>query len=198
MISEAASEPKLDKPGAGLPAFEWLLARYLIFPYRFATSSKEKAITDFVMESEKVVTLIAPIPSHQLSERRLIARLRGMEDSSRFWSVAMAVEHLISSGTSARRIILDLSNGGTQLPHFKIADIKPSAQSALATLQGRFTKMSQDFVSGIANVNIGAHPEATYPHPWFGPLNACQWLTFVAPHQRIHRQQIEAIIALLD
>jgi hypothetical protein len=49
--------------------------------------------------------------------------------------------------------------------------------------------------SAISASNINAFPQLTYPHPWFGPLNAQQWLAFAAPHENIHRKQIEAIIA---
>jgi hypothetical protein len=197
MNSQTLTEPKLDRPGAGLPFFEWAVARYVIFPYRFATGSKDRAIADFIRESKQVLSLAEPLTPQELSERRLIKRLRGIEDSSRYWSVGMAVEHLIAAGKAARRVILDLSQGGTKLPEFKIADFKPSPESDLSTLLSRFEKMSDDFVRDMTVAKVDAFPQATYPHPWFGPLNAYQWLSFVAPHQTIHRQQIEAIISLL-
>jgi hypothetical protein len=34
-----------------------------------------------------------------------------------------------------------------------------------------------------------------YPHPWFGPLNAFEWVALSAGHLRIHRVQIERILA---
>jgi hypothetical protein len=81
--------PKLDKPGAGLPFIEWAVAKYIIFPQRFKNSSKEKALADFAEQSDKILKLARGLSSEQLIERRLIARLQGLEDSSRYWSVEM-------------------------------------------------------------------------------------------------------------
>src|SRR3990167_8235372 len=95
----AAAEPKsveskLDKPGAGLPFVEWAVAKYILIPQRYKNSSKEKALADFAEQSDKILKLAQGLSSEQLTERRLIARLRGLEDSSRFWSVAMTLDHL--------------------------------------------------------------------------------------------------------
>jgi hypothetical protein len=36
-----------------------------------------------------------------------------------------------------------------------------------------------------------------YEHPWFGPLDAFGWHALAAGHIRIHREQIERIVAKL-
>jgi hypothetical protein len=36
---------------------------------------------------------------------------------------------------------------------------------------------------------------ARFTHPWFGPLNASGWYKLAPFHLRLHRRQIEAILA---
>jgi len=197
MTSHSSAAPALGKPGAGLPFYEWALAKYFIFPHRFNTVSNEQAIKDFEKESEMILSLSRGLSPTEFCEKRLVKRLRGMEDNSRFWSVAMAVEHLIIVGTSMRGVILALSNGETKMPETTIADMKPNPNVDSTDLLAHFDQMSQKFVRTANSAKIDAFPQATYPHPWFGPLNARKWLSFAAPHQRVHRQQIEEIISLL-
>lgn len=191
------NEPKLQAPGAGIPALELLIAKHFIFPKRFKTTSDQKAVADFQEESEKILKLARGLTAQQLSERRLIPRLRGLEDSSRYWSVAMAMEHLIIVGNGTRGIILALARNHTDLPKRGTADVKPStALDALQTVD-KFEEFTNTFVRSVEKVDFDKYPEARHPHPWFGPLTARQWLVFTAPHQVIHRQQIEAIIQRL-
>ena len=69
-------EPKLAKPGAGLPIVEWLVAKYIIFPNRFRSTTIKQAIEQFEDESKKIIELISGLNDDQLTQRRLIPRLR--------------------------------------------------------------------------------------------------------------------------
>jgi hypothetical protein len=190
-------EPKLAKPGAGLPFIEWAVARYFIMPKLFKTISNEKAILYFSKESTQIVELFNHLEPAQLSQRRLVPRLRGLEDSSRYWSVAMTMEHLIIVGNLMRQAFVQLSNGDTKLDLVGTADVKPSRDVDAASILQRFSSMSDHYTRDASSANIDAHPEATHPHPWFGPLNAHQWLVMGGVHQNLHRNQIQAIIKLL-
>jgi len=101
--TSSATEPELDKPGAGLPLIELAVAKYIMFPMLRSLASKEKAIDVFAEESEKIIALIAELKSDLLTERRLIPRLKGLEDSSRYWSVAMTIEHLVIVAAALRK-----------------------------------------------------------------------------------------------
>jgi hypothetical protein len=191
------SEPKLAKPGAGLPFFEWAIAKYILIPRLLKTTDAKQALIHFNKESNKIMTLSKKLSMPMLVERRLIPRLRGLEDSSRYYSVAMTLQHLIIVGDSIRQTILDLSNGHANLSKKGTADFKPNSNVNPEAILSSFEQMSTRFIEETSSANIEAFPEVTYPHPWFGPLNARKWLTFAAPHQRIHRQQIEEIISRL-
>ncbi len=39
---------------------------------------------------------------------------------------------------------------------------------------------------------------ARYRHPWFGPLDAAGWHAMAAFHLRLHRKQVEAILAAMQ
>lgn len=189
--------PKLDKPGAGLPFIEWAVAKYIVFPRRFKNSSKEKALADFAEQSDKILKLARGLSSEQLIERRLIARLQGLEDSSRYWSVAMTLDHLTIVGNLMSHAVIELSKGNNALKVVGTAEVKPGAAADAARSLKDFEEMTERFLLEVGKANIDVRSKVTHPHPWFGPLNAYQWLVFAAPHENIHRKQIEAIVALL-
>jgi uncharacterized damage-inducible protein DinB len=190
-------EPKLAKPGAGLPFIEWLVAKYILMPRLFKNTTKEKAIDFFAAESNKIITLASNLNIDQLSQKRLIPRLAGLEDSSRYWSVAMTLDHLVIVSNGIRRLILGLSTGKSGFKIVGTADVKPNVNVDAQTILSAYKEMSEGFVKDISPTNTHAFPDATHPHPWFGEQNASNWLTIAAAHQRIHRQQIEAIIVRL-
>lgn len=194
----SSTEPELDKPGAGLPLVELVVAKYIMFPMLRDLTSKEKAIGVFAEETEKIIELIAQLKPDLLTERRLIPRLKGLEDSSRYWSVAMTIEHLVIVGGGITQVIFDLSkNGGSKRPPRGTADVKPNPDVDAQQIIIKFQQMSDTFIAEMKPLDITAFPSATFPHPWFGQLNAHGWLTLAGMHQRIHRRQIEKIISLL-
>jgi hypothetical protein len=197
LMNNQMQEPKLAKPGAGLPIIEWAMARYVIMPKLFKTTTREKALSLFTNESKKIVELIKELDSSKLAERRLVPRLRGLEDSSRYWSIAMAMEHLIIVSDLMREAVVQLSNGNTKLPNVGTADVKPSKDVDAAEIINRFETMSSRFIEDASKADLDAHPRATHAHPWFGPLNAHQWLVMGGVHENIHRVQIQKIIKLL-
>lgn len=190
-------EPKLDKPGAGIPLFERLIAKYIIFPRRFRTTTPAQGIEQFERETQKIIQLSRSLSEDEMCERRLVPRLPGLEDSSRYWSVAMAIEHLVIVGVGTRNIVSSLSGQKTHLPQTKIENVKPHPDVDAATIIARFETMSSNFARTAREIDFSVNTGAKHVHPWFGPLDARQWLLFAAPHQRIHRKQIEEIIKRL-
>jgi uncharacterized damage-inducible protein DinB len=191
------TEPKLGKPGAGLPFFEWAYAKYILLPRLFKNTTKEKALGFFTDEANKIIAIASSLSLEQFSQRRLIPRLPGLEDSSRYRSVAMTLDHLIIVGSGTRQLIVGLSSGKSGFKARGTADVKPNVNVDATTILSAFKEMIEDFVKEINAVNTEAYPDHTHPHPWFGPHNARNWLAFASVHQRLHRQQIEAIIARL-
>ena len=196
--THSTTEPKLDKPGAGLPFIELAVAKYIMFPIVRNSTTPAKAIKVFSEETDRINALVASVKPELLTERRLVPRLTGLEDSSRYWSVAMAIDHLVIVGNGITQVILDLSSSGaTKRPPRGTADVKPDPNVDAASTLDKFQQMSERFLAETKTIDVNAFPSATFPHPWFGQLNAHGWLTLAGMHQRIHRKQIEKIVSLL-
>ena len=140
-----SQEPKLAKPGAGLPIVEWLVAKYIIFPNRFRSTTIKHAIEQFEDESKKIIELLSGLSDEQLAQRRLIPRLQGLEDSSRYWSIAMTIQHLNIVGEGMLGIIVSLSRGKNDLPFRGIADVKPSSDVDAQGEIANFKKLTENF-----------------------------------------------------
>ncbi len=186
---------QLQPPGAGLPFLEWAALRFFIFPRACRRLTWERAAEMFQREGKKILALWDAVDPARLGERVLIPRLRGIEDSSRQWSVAMTVEHLNIVGEKMVEVASALRAGERELgPPVGTADVKPQGIETPAAIRARFLELLQ------SAAELGAHsapaPEelrARFPHPWFGPIDAHRWHCLNALHQRLHRTQIEAI-----
>lgn len=186
-------EPKLAEPGAGLPPLQWALARFILVPLWLTTGNQQNALSRFERESKKILSIAGALNEDQLSRRILVPPLAGLEDSSRYWSIAMAMHHLISTDEAARALIHDLSTGGTSRPPLRIQDHKPPVELNPAATINTFRETIERFVKETSNACLEAYPKATYHHPWFGAFTARDWLIFTAIHQGVHRRQIEVI-----
>lgn len=191
-----STPPKLDKPGAGLPFYEWAVANYILVPIRLHTTSVEKALAEFESETAQMNAIASKLTTAQLGEQRLIPRLAGLEDSSRYWSVAMALEHLVIVNSRAILLVKALSKGTSPPGKSSTADVKPGEVDA-STIVSKFLANSQKYLEVISTLNLEAHPQVTFDHPWFGKMNAKQWVLFAAPHMGIHRRQIGEIVSRL-
>jgi hypothetical protein len=190
------SPPTLQRPGAGLPWWEWLVARYFLFPRACRKLRWEGAGRLFQAEGAKVLALWDALPTDRLTERVLIRRLPGIEDSSRYWSVAMTVEHLTIVGFAIGLTIRGLRRGQLPSRPARVEDVKPRGEMPPAEVRADFVRL----LAKAASADAGEPPMAPgeglrYPHPWFGPMDAYQWHCLRGIHQRIHRKQIESIRA---
>jgi len=189
--------PKLAKPGAGLPFHEWFVAKYVFLPKLFQSTTRQQAIELFKKESDEILRLAKGLSGKELVERRLIPRLQGLEDSSRFWSVAMTMEHLVIVGNGMHGLIEKLANGVTDIPAISTADVKPHTDVDSSKVFEDFQSMTDAWVKTASNSDLTKFPNSKYAHPWFGPLTAEQWILFSPQHHVIHRRQIKQIIKLL-
>ena len=130
-MSSEAESPALGKPGAGLPAVEQLISRLIFAVTRF-TDSRESAVRRVGAEARRIRALVGALDEAKGSRRVLVPRLLGLEDSSRFWSPFMVVEHLVIVDTNMFRIMTDLVSGRTHPHEARIADFKP-APTCVAT-----------------------------------------------------------------
>lgn len=188
----AAAEPTLAAPGAGLPPLELAIAR-VVFPIGAALTSWNAALDRFRAEGERILDLVQPLSTTLLTERVLIERIRGIEDSSRFWSPAMVLDHLVIVGDAIGSVVVSLSRSQRPPGETSIAAVKPNP-AAGPELVGRFRDLLASYPRLLAEQVKTRDSRTTYPHPWFGELNARQWNVLAAFHQGIHRRQLLAIL----
>lgn len=186
------STPQLAPPGAGLPFPENLIARLLLGVKR-STGSPQSFTAKFVAERQRIRALITDKGDSRLSRRVLIARPKGLEDSSRYWSVWMTLDHLrivhhafigVLESLASERVPEGEASTAAVKPDEKVgavvvAEYEDSCDALLAT------------IGGIQNFKT----KAKFPHPWFGPMDAHSWLALTGSHMAIHRVQIERILA---
>ena len=185
-------EPKLAEPGAGLPLMEMWIGR-LLFTVRRWTGNRDLFNAAFQNEREAIRALVRRCDAESGSQRVLIRRLRGLEDSSRYWSVWMTLDHLRIVNRSMTRTIGALSKGVTPEGAASTARVKPSPEASVAVVT-EYEQSCDDLLALVASLK-DLDTRARYAHPWFGSLNVAGWHALAARHIGIHRWQIERIVA---
>jgi hypothetical protein len=183
--------PQLAPPGAGLPKVELWIGR-LIFSWQWRRLPRERIEEKFIRERDLILALAKGCPPEVAAERRLIKRLNGIEDSSRYWSVYMTLDHLRIVNRVTTMTIRGLAQGHPPKLRASTANVKPSPEADALAIEA-FSKCCDEFLResrGMADL----HTEARYAHPWFGPLDAAGWHAMAAMHMNLHRRQIERIL----
>jgi len=186
------AEPKLAPPGAGLPKIELLIGQ-MLFGLKRLLGNRGSFDAEFAREREAVRRLLAGRSPAELSQRVLIERPRGLEDSSRYWSAYMALEHLRIVHNEMARVIGNLAREEMPAGTASTAAVKPGL--------GIGGEIVADFEASCDLLlrTVAAAPNlktaTRFAHPWFGPLDAHGWHALSGGHLRIHRVQIERILA---
>jgi len=186
--------PTLAAPGAGLPAPELWIARVL-FALKRRFGSREAFTARFDQERATIRQLLSTSDPAQREEPVLIPRIRGLEDSSRFWSVWMAMEHLRITNSIFSMVIQSLANGQVPTKKASTADVKPRTDLT-ADVEAAYEASCDELLTTVTAIS-DLKTAAKYAHPWFGPLDAAGWHALTATHMGIHRAQIAKIIAAL-
>lgn len=184
--------PKLAAPGAGLPKPELFIARTRL-ALRCRRGSRESFLTGFHDEREKIKRLLAHLSPAQRGHRVLIRRVRGLEDSSRHWSVWMTLDHLRITNHAFAGFIASLAKGHIPDLGVDTAALKPDPD-VTGEVEALF-EANCEALAQSAGKNDDLKTKARHPHPWFGPLDAYHWLALADMHQTLHRVQIQRIIA---
>jgi hypothetical protein len=189
--SQTQSSIPLAPPGAGLPWLELQVARGIFYSgLALATLDKDKKrIQD---EEAKTAALIAPISSELLARPVLIERMRGIEDSSRNWSVYMTLAHVAIVNTAVYRTIQLLLQGEIPARAASTAAVKPPPNTGVEAVT-TFHESAQKLLE-LLDQHPDLRTEKRYSHPWFGPLDARGWLFMAGFHMRLHRKQVETIL----
>lgn len=151
-----------------------------------------RAVSDGGSKSPRVLGIHS---ASSLNRNFLVPRLQGPEDLSRYWSVAMTVEHLNIVGHNIRKMIQNLSDGEIPKRVARTEDVKPQGIANPAEVRLRFVEFLAESAAEEKNLPpIKRGDGGKSQHPWFGPLDSFQWHRLLGMHQRIHRRQIEEIL----
>ena len=183
----------LGKAGGGLSSGRAFFLKYLGFPLLNSIISWDRALDIFEKEGEKVLSLARFMEKDKLFERVLVPKLFGLEDNSRYYSVAMVLEHLVVVGTALQNRIPSLSQGKSLDKEIKIEDYKPYMEID-NTIINQYEIFLHSFRKEVEENVDNIYLENRHEHPWFGELKAKDWSVMGAIHQIVHRRQIEAII----
>jgi hypothetical protein len=188
---ETEPGPKLAPPGAGLPKVELWIARRL-FQWQFRRGNRAIFNERFQRERIAIQALIATCTAGSGGRRVLIQRVPGLEDSSRYWSVWMTLDHLRIMHVLISRTIGSLAKGVALAGQASTAAVKPDPKVTqnIVTSYEQSCDTLLKTVAGIPELKTVAR----YTHPWFGPLDAAGWHAMAAMHIAIHRTQIQRII----
>lgn len=184
-------EPKLAPPGAGLPRVELMVARTL-FRWRKATLSRQEFAARFAAERARIRSQVSAASPEELRQRALIERVRGLEDSSRYWSVLMTLEHLRIVHRGVQHTIKMLAREKTIDRVVSTAAVKPAADVTEKVIEDYEASCDALIEETAAIRNL--RTKTRHAHPWFGLLDAFGWHALAAGHLAIHRMQIDRIL----
>jgi hypothetical protein len=186
------SEPKLAPPGAGLPLSELLIGR-MIFGLKRLRYDHTTCAAGFMAERAAIREMIDRCPLESRGKRVLIARPRGLEDSSRYWSVWMTLDHLRITNDAFSDIIRSLVSGIVPTKPASTANVKPDGE-VTAGVDERYEESCVKLLHTVNDCR-DLETEKKFAHPWFGPMDAAGWHTLSAGHMGIHREQLRRILA---
>jgi hypothetical protein len=188
--SNKTSNPRLRPAGQGLPSFETTLLKYVGSPLSSICLTQKAAQKMFVREGERLLYLAQDIDDWLLDQRVLVKRSPGMEDCSRHWSMEMLVEHNITVGKGIRNTLRKLLATSIPKSDTNVVNAKPlggQGPEIRKDLQRFLIRFNNEFDGAVfrkGNFTL---------HPWFGKMNAVQWLRLAALNNLVHRVHGERI-----
>ena len=185
-------QPQLAKPGAGLPFLEALMVRWYVGPFQSRKANKEKNLRLFTLIGNRILKEAGSVAEGKRDQRVLVPRMKGIEDSSRFWSVNETLEHIMITGEGMRGVIALLAAGKTSDYFVDIANFKPKGKYAGGDARPDFKKFMSETADMLAPLKI-EDEGPVHLHPWLGPFNALQWTWLLAGHGGLHLNQLVAI-----
>ena len=174
-----------------MPVMELFIARFL-FAFRRRTGNRNSFDAHFRKERALIGALVGSCDAESGARRVLINRVPGLEDSSRYWSVWMTLDHLRIVHREFARVISDLTQGVMPEGKASTADVKPDPAATAAVVAAY--EESCDTLLAQAAATPDLNTKLRFAHPWFGPLDAAGWHALAGGHMGIHRAQIERIL----
>jgi len=189
--SSQDTTPNLAAPGAGIPLRQKLLLRIYVKPFIAAKSSPESSQKNFEKVTEKILKELEGLTAEELNQKVLVPPQAGLEDSSRFWSIAMTLEHLGIAGRKISLAVMALSQNQPINEKADIGKLKPFGQMSSAESLQDFKKFALEEFSKTPLPTL--NPKNRFHHPWFGLMNNREWYWLLGVHQSLHLKQIREI-----
>ncbi len=183
-------EPKLEKPGAGIPFLERMVLRFYYGPFVANKSEWKDSRVRFEKLTTKVLQIIEGLSDEQLSKKILVPPQKGLEDSSRYWSIAMTLEHIVIVSRGIERILEGLTSGKKLNLVFSIADVKPPGKVSAQESLKMFRNLKENLLNDLDQKMKDLESPMKQFHPWMGMINARQWYWLLGVHVGIHLKQI--------
>ncbi|MDH4467569.1 MAG: hypothetical protein QE271_05875 [Bacteriovoracaceae bacterium] len=195
-------QPILDRPGAGIPFHSRILNQFLLKPLVIRKASWLECENNFIKTNEKFLKTLHDTPQDFLFQKSLVPPQIGLEDSSRYWSMAMTAAHLKIVGEKMQQVIIQLSNGESVNEAVDIAAVKPSDEHNRYQSITEYELFSKNILSLInSSINSETSKQSSkhsHFHPWFGKLRAKDWLWLLGAHTQIHLKQVRNIKSQLQ
>ena len=188
-----AVTPQLEAPGAGLPFLDSLLMRFYVGPVLSKKGSVRDNWDRFTRTNDKISALVKDIPLEKTHQKVLVPKLKGIEDSSRYWSIAETLEHLEIVGNSINQLINSLLRNEVPATVANVADYKPKGKYNGQDARPAFAAFSKRISEALRDREISLQTPK-YRHPWLGPITAQQWQWVLASHSGLHYVQVKEII----
>lgn len=160
-----------------------------------AATTRTRAIAVFEAQRSQILQRLEGLDEPTLSQPVLIKRLPGLEDSSRFWSLLMVLDHLRIVNQGITGVITELGAGRVPTGKVSTADVKPAVGVTKEVIIG-FDLGCRDFIETAARIQ-DLKTSLRFPHPWFGPMDAATWHFMIGFHMKLHLRQIDLIRATL-
>jgi uncharacterized damage-inducible protein DinB len=184
---------QLQRPGAGVPWYQRLIFRYFVAPFVAGRTDWVVSEQNFHKINGRILKEIESLSEKQLTTKVLIPPITGLEDSSRFWSISMTLEHLLIVSELMMSAIIQLTSGSIPQSKVSTADVKPTGKIKTEEVIHEFKLMvSDDYKKFYLNLQ-DKKSELRFEHPWFGPLTAKQWFWVLTIHHGVHLKQIREI-----
>jgi len=147
----------------------------------------------FAGERQAILEQVRGCSAETGARRVLIRRVAGLEDSSRFWSVWMTLDHLRIVNVALADLIGSLARGVVPDTVVSTAAVKPRPDVGDETIAAFEASCAR--LSAVVAAAPDLSTRGRLTHPWFGPLDAASWYVLAGVHMGVHRLQIRRILA---
>ena len=195
--AEGRDFPKLAPPGAGVPGYQKWVGKHVLLPLWCLSVPPARVPDRMELQAKALEDLARGWSAAQRERRVLVPPQIGLEDSSRFHSWALVVEHLAVIGNSLLGILVELTHGRTPPGEARTEAFKPRGEIGADQAIDEYRAMLRRLRRAIETGCPDWRSPARFPHPWFGPLGARQWASFAPFHQDIHLKQARRIRSLV-